>query len=205
HFVHRPHRITLEPRTQPARGGVEYPILAIAEQRKLLARVAEVILVVAAGSNRVQRLEGPLRTAAEQPDHPDLGELLLEPRQQRLGEQLVQHGVVALERGPHVDVLAQRGDPVLDQVALSTTALARLGDSVLREPCGVRLESGGKSLQLAIGLARTLDETIDQLRQREVEHDAGGERRQQSTLVGAMVKQRRRVAALGTALATAIA
>ena len=75
------------------------------------------------------------------PDDAQLGELLLVPGQQSLGEQLHQHGVVALERGPDIDVPPQHRNPVDREVALTAAAFPGVGDRALGKPRGVRLES----------------------------------------------------------------
>ena len=81
-------------------------------------------------------------------------ELLGVVGQQALGDQLQQHGVVALERGVDVEVGAQRGEAVLGQEAGAAAGLAAFLQRVEGVPGAQRLERRGEGLEVLAVLRR---------------------------------------------------
>ena len=116
--------------------------------------------------------------------------------EQPLGDQLEQDRVVALERGEHVGVGLERGEPVLRQVAGAAARLAALLDGAGRVPGAERLGAGGARLELAADVVSSSAVAGEHLVQlagddllREVQRVGAGQQREQPALVLPVVEQ----------------
>ncbi len=130
--------------------------------------------------------------------------------QQRLGHQLQQNGVVALEGGEDVDIGAQRGQPVLGHVPGPAAGLAAALQGLVGEAGRHRFQPGGEGLQLALvafgGFVQSLHlhQQLVEVVLGEAERVGAGQQRQQPALVGQVVEQQDAVAAAGGRELTAL-
>ena len=108
-------------------------------------------------------------------------------REQPLGDELVEHRVVALERHVHVEVGPQPGDPVGGEEALAAAGLPAGLDGVGGMPGRHCLHPGGEHLELTSTVLTRLAQPFHQRLLGEGERIAGGQRGQQAA---AMLSER---------------
>ena len=144
-----------------------------------------------------ERLDHLAGDEADHPERVELAELVAVVGEQRLGHELEQDRVVALERREHVGVGLQRREAVDPQVAGAAARLAAGLDRLGRVPGGHRLEPGRGGLELAplalrvVGRGERAVEVGDQLLLREVQRVGAREQRHQPALVHPVVEQDR--------------
>src|SRR5690606_37794941 len=168
-------------------------LLAVLEGGELDVGVAQVVLVGAPCRDRVALGHGCRRATGEvahDAEWTQLAELCAVAAEQRARNELVQHGIGALEGGEYVCIGAEGGQPVLCHVALAAAYLP----CVLNRGYGVVgcvcLEACGERLDLARRVFVLDREATRQLLERELDRVCRCKRREEAPLHGEVVQDR---------------